>query len=128
MLQLYKLDSPSIDSFVEVVSAIKDIIIEEGQPAEFICQYSRPVRAIWKQNGKPVHLKSHRVEAKQDWTVARLCISSATSQDVGIYSCEAEGTIVKACLNVRGESTCSLMSKVLHCILNNNKKMLNKDL
>ncbi|XP_062847132.1 obscurin isoform X3 [Trichomycterus rosablanca] len=91
------------DPFVEVVSAMKDIIIAEGQPAEFICQYSRPVRAIWKQNGKPVQPEGHRVVVKQDWNVARLYISCATAQDVGIYSCEAEGTSVKACLSVQAK-------------------------
>ncbi|KAL7886884.1 hypothetical protein AOLI_G00046050 [Acnodon oligacanthus] len=92
------------DPTVEVVSAMEDIHVAENQPAEFICQYSRPVRAIWKRNGQPVQPDGNRVVVEQDWTVARLYISRVTPQDMGTYSCEAEGTCVEAHLRVQGSS------------------------
>ncbi|XP_058254096.1 obscurin isoform X1 [Hemibagrus wyckioides] len=91
------------DPTVEVVNAMEDINIAENQPAEFICQFSRPVRAIWKQNGQPVQPDGHRLIVEQDWTVARLYISRVTAQDVGVYSCEAEGTRVEAHLRVQAK-------------------------
>lgn len=99
-----------IDPSVEVVSAMEDIDIAENQPAEFICQFSRPVKAIWKRNGQPVQPDGQRLIVEQDWTVARLYISRVTAQDVGVYSCEAEGTCIEAHLRVQGELTCSLNS------------------
>ncbi|GAA6091828.1 obscurin isoform X13 [Tachysurus ichikawai] len=91
------------DPTVEVVSAMEDIDIAENQPAEFICQFSRPVRAMWKLNGQPVQPDTHRLIVEQDWTVARLYISRVTAQDVGVYSCEAEGTHVEAHLRVQAK-------------------------
>ncbi|XP_047667394.1 obscurin isoform X5 [Tachysurus fulvidraco] len=91
------------DPTVEVVSAMEDIDIAENQPAEFICQFSRPVRATWKLNGQPVQPDTHRLIVEQDWTVARLYISRVTAQDVGVYSCEAEGTHVEAHLRVQAK-------------------------
>lgn len=105
---LFLLHPPFIDPTVEVVSAMEDIHIAENQPAELICQFSRPVRAIWKQNGQPVQPDGQRVIVEQDWTVARLYISRVTAQDVGVYSCEAEGTCVEANLRLQGEHACSL--------------------
>lgn len=101
------LHPPFIDPTVEVVSAMEDIDIAENQPAEFICQFSRPVKAIWKRNGQPVQPDGQRLIVEQDWTVARLYISRVTAQDVGVYSCEAEGTCIEAHLRVQGELTCS---------------------
>ncbi|KAI7792382.1 putative obscurin-like [Triplophysa rosa] len=89
------------DPNVEVVSAMEDQHVAENQPAEFICQYSRPVKAVWKQNGIPVQADGHRVIVEKDWTVARLYISCVEPQDGGIYSCEAEGTSVVAHLRVQ---------------------------
>lgn len=74
-----------------------------GQPARFICQYSRPVEAQWKKDGRPVLPGGRRVLVEQDWNVARLCISSVSTEDRGSYSCEAEGTRVVASLHVEGE-------------------------
>uniref|UniRef100_A0AAR2J6N9 Obscurin, cytoskeletal calmodulin and titin-interacting RhoGEF b n=1 Tax=Pygocentrus nattereri TaxID=42514 RepID=A0AAR2J6N9_PYGNA len=91
------------DPTVEVVSAMEDIQVAENQPAEFICQYSRPVRAIWKRNGQPVQPNGNRVVVEQDWNVARLYISRVTPQDMGTYSCEAEGTWVEAHLRVQAK-------------------------
>ncbi|XP_076826396.1 obscurin [Brachyhypopomus gauderio] len=91
------------DPTVEVVSAMEDIHVAENQAAEFVCQYSRPVRAVWKRNGEPVQADGHRVVVEQDWTVARLYISRVTLQDMGTYSCEAEGTSVEAHLRVRAK-------------------------
>lgn len=104
---MFLLHPSFIDPTVEVVNAMEDINIAENQPAEFICQFSRPVRAIWKQNGQPVQPDGHRLIVEQDWTVARLYISRVTAQDVGVYSCEAEGTHVEAHLRVQGERTCN---------------------
>ncbi|XP_056306278.1 obscurin isoform X20 [Danio aesculapii] len=91
------------DPNVEVVSAMEDQHVAEKQPAEFICQYSRPVKAIWKQNGVPVQADGRRVIMEQDWTVARLYISCVEPQDGGMYSCEAEGTSVVAHLRVQAK-------------------------
>ncbi|XP_060776992.1 obscurin isoform X3 [Neoarius graeffei] len=91
------------DPTVEVVSAMEDINIAENQPAEFICQFSRPVKAIWKRNGQPVQPDGQRLIVEQDWTVARLYISRVTTQDVGVYSCEAEGTCIEAHLRVQAK-------------------------
>ncbi|XP_046703831.1 obscurin [Silurus meridionalis] len=91
------------DPTVEVVSAMEDIQIAENQPAEFICQFSRPVRAIWKRNGQPVQPDGLRLIVEQDWTVARLYISQVIAQDVGVYSCEAEGTCVEAHLRLQAK-------------------------
>ncbi|XP_052452036.1 obscurin-like isoform X11 [Carassius gibelio] len=91
------------DPNVEVVSAMEDQHVAENQPAEFICQYSRPVKAVWKRNGIPVQADGRRVIVEQDWTVARLYISCAEPQDGGMYSCEAEGTSVMAHLRVQAK-------------------------
>uniref|UniRef100_A0A9J8DG01 non-specific serine/threonine protein kinase n=1 Tax=Cyprinus carpio carpio TaxID=630221 RepID=A0A9J8DG01_CYPCA len=91
------------DPNVEVVSAMEDQHVAENQPAEFICQYSRPVKAVWKRNGIPVQADGRRVIVEQDWTVARLYISCAEPQDGGMYSCEAEGTSVVAHLRVQAK-------------------------
>ncbi|XP_051969741.1 LOW QUALITY PROTEIN: obscurin-like [Xyrauchen texanus] len=91
------------DPNVEVVSAMEDQHVGENQPAEFICQYSRPVKAIWKHNGIPVQADGRRVIVEQDWTVARLYISCVEPQDGGKYSCEAEGTSVVAHLRVQAK-------------------------
>ncbi|KAI4893348.1 hypothetical protein NFI96_024137 [Prochilodus magdalenae] len=92
------------DPSVDVVSAMEDIQVAENQPAEFICQYSRPVRAIWKQNGHPVQPDGNRVVVEQDWNVARLYISRVTPQDMGTYTCEANGTCVEAQLRVQAKT------------------------
>lgn len=110
----YSHHQPSIDPNVEVVSAMEDQHVAEKQPAEFICQYSRPVKAIWKRNGVPVQADGRRVIMEQDWTVARLYISCVEPQDGGIYSCEAEGTSVVAHLRVQGEHTCRRRKSVCH--------------
>ncbi|CAM4723722.1 unnamed protein product [Leuciscus chuanchicus] len=91
------------DPNVEVVSAMEDQHVAENQPVEFICQYSRPVKAIWKRNGIPVQADGRRVIVEQDWTVARLYISCVEPQDGGMYSCEAEGTSVVAHLRVQAK-------------------------
>ena len=75
----------------------------ENQPAQFICQYSRPVKAQWRKDGQPLQPDGRRVLVEQDWNVARLCISSVSAEDRGTYSCEAEGTRVVAALHVEGE-------------------------
>lgn len=75
----------------------------EGQPAEFICQYSRPVKAQWSKDGRPLQPDGWRVVVEQDWNVARLYISRVSTEDRGTYSCEAEGTCVVASLHVEGE-------------------------
>lgn len=110
----YPHHQPSIDPNVEVVSAMEDQHVAENQPVEFICQYSRPVKAIWKRNGIPVQADGRRVIVEQDWTVARLYISCVEPQDGGMYSCEAEGTSVVAHLRVQGERTCRRGESVCH--------------
>lgn len=92
------------DPAVEVVSAMQDLAVEEGGPAELLCQYSRPVQATWKMDEQEVHADGHRVIIEQDWTVARLSFKPALPCDSGIYSCEAAGTRVVALLQVQGEA------------------------
>lgn len=75
----------------------------ENQPAEFICQFSRPVKAQWKKDGQPLRPDGRRVVVEQDWNVARLYFSHVYAEDRGSYSCEAEGTSVVASLHVEGE-------------------------
>ncbi|KAK6310836.1 hypothetical protein J4Q44_G00188910 [Coregonus suidteri] len=91
------------DPTVEVVSEMQDLRVAEDQPAEFICQYSRPVQAQWKRDGRPLQPDGRRVVVEQDWTVARLYISHVSTEDRGTYSCEAEGTCVVALLEVEAK-------------------------
>lgn len=95
--------TPTSDPTVEVVSEMEDLRVVENQPAEFICQYSRPVKAQWKKDGQPLRPDGRRVVVEQDWNVARLYISRVSAEDRGTYSCEAEGTCVVASLHVEGE-------------------------
>lgn len=95
--------TPTSDPTVEVVNEMQDLRVLENQPAEFICQFSRPVKAEWKKNGQPLQPDGRRVVVEQDWSVARLYISHVSSEDRGTYSCEAEGTCVVASLHVEGE-------------------------
>ncbi|VFV34630.1 low quality protein: obscurin [Lynx pardinus] len=92
------------DPTVEVVSAMQDLAVEEGGPAELLCQYSRPVQATWKMDEQEVCADGRRVIIEQDWTVARLSFRPALPCDSGIYSCEAAGTRVVALLQVQGEA------------------------
>ncbi|XP_029561100.1 obscurin isoform X12 [Salmo trutta] len=91
------------DPTVEVVSEMQDLRVAEDKPAEFICQYSRPVQAQWKRDGRPLQPDGQRVVVEQDWTVARLYISHVSTEDRGRYSCEAEGTCVVALLEVEAK-------------------------
>ncbi|KAL0966229.1 hypothetical protein UPYG_G00292620 [Umbra pygmaea] len=91
------------DPIVEVVSEMRDLRVSEDQPAEFICQYSRPVKAQWMKDGRPLQPDGRRVVVEQDWTVARLYISQVSTEDRGTYSCEAEGTCVVASLEVEAK-------------------------
>ncbi|XP_050925916.1 obscurin isoform X12 [Lates calcarifer] len=91
------------DPTVEVVSEMEDLRVVENQPAQFICQYSRPVKAQWKKDGQPLLADGRRVVVEQDWNVARLYISCVSAEDRGTYSCEAEGTCVVASLHVEGK-------------------------
>ncbi|XP_047188263.1 obscurin isoform X20 [Scophthalmus maximus] len=91
------------DPTVEVVSKMEDLRVVENQPAEFICQYSRPVKAQWKKDGQPLQPDGRRVVVEQDWNVARLYISCVSTEDKGTYSCEAEGVCVVASLHVEGK-------------------------
>lgn len=91
------------DPTIEVVSPIQDITVDEDGPAEFICQFSRPVHAIWKKNDQEIHADGQRVIIDQDWNVSMLKINPTVPEDTGIYSCEAEGTKVMATLDVQGE-------------------------
>ncbi|XP_035861181.1 obscurin isoform X9 [Sander lucioperca] len=91
------------DPTVEVVSEMEDLRVLENQPAEFICQYSRPVKAQWKKDGQPLQPDGRRVVVEQDWNVARLYISRVSAEDRGTYSCETEGTCVVASLYVEGK-------------------------
>ncbi|XP_055359782.1 obscurin isoform X11 [Betta splendens] len=91
------------DPTVEVVSEMEDLWVVENQPAEFICQYSRPVKAQWKKDGQPLQPDGRKVLVEQDWNVARLYISHVSAQDRGTYSCEAEGTCVVASLHVEAK-------------------------
>ncbi|XP_032951653.1 obscurin isoform X4 [Rhinolophus ferrumequinum] len=92
------------DPTVEVVSAMQDLAVEEGGPAELLCQYSRPVQATWKMDEQEVCADGHRVVIEQDWTVARLSFRPALPCDSGIYSCEAAGTRVVALLQVQAKN------------------------
>lgn len=83
---------------------MQDLVVEEGGSVELVCQYSRPVHAMWKMNAREVCADGHRVIIEQDWTVARLIFRPALPHDSGIYSCEAEGTCTEALLQVRGEA------------------------
>ncbi|XP_025756359.1 obscurin isoform X12 [Oreochromis niloticus] len=96
---LTKIEDPT----VEVVSEMEDLRVVENQPAEFICQYSRPVKAQWKKDGQPLQPDGRRVVVEQDWNVARLYISHVSAEDRGTYSCEAEGTCVVASLHVEAK-------------------------
>ncbi|XP_028282669.1 obscurin isoform X14 [Parambassis ranga] len=91
------------DPTVEVVSEMEDLRVVENQPAEFICQYSRPVKAQWKKDGQPLQPDGRRVVVEQDWNVARLYFSRVSAEDRGTYSCEAEGTCVVASLYVEAK-------------------------
>ncbi|XP_032387933.1 obscurin isoform X4 [Etheostoma spectabile] len=91
------------DPIVEVVSKMEDLRVLENQPAEFICQYSRPVKAQWKKDGQPLQPDGRRVVVEQDWNVARLYISRVSAEDRGTYSCETEGTCAVASLYVEGK-------------------------
>ncbi|XP_031665699.1 obscurin isoform X7 [Oncorhynchus kisutch] len=91
------------DPTVEVVSEMQDLRVAQDKPAEFICQYSRPVQAQWKRDGRPLQPDGQRVVVEQDWTVARLYIRHVSTEDRGRYSCEAEGTCVVALLEVEAK-------------------------
>lgn len=91
------------DPTIEVVSPMQDLTVDEDGPAEFICQYSRPVHAIWKKNDQEIHADGQRVIIDQDWNVSMLKINPTVPEDTGIYSCEAEGIKVMATLDVQGE-------------------------
>lgn len=91
------------DPTIEVVSPMQDMTVDEDGPAEFICQYSRPVHAIWKKNDQEIHADGQRVIIEQDWNVSMLKINPTVPEDTGIYSCEAEGIKVMATLDVQGE-------------------------
>ncbi|XP_053185436.1 obscurin [Scomber japonicus] len=91
------------DPTVEVVNEMEDLRVLENQPAEFICQFSRPVKAQWMKDGQPLQPDGRRVVVEQDWNVARLYISRVSAVDKGTYSCEAEGTCVVASLHVEAK-------------------------
>ncbi|KAG8138689.1 hypothetical protein E2320_001557, partial [Naja naja] len=93
------------DPTIEVVSPMQDLTLEEDGTAEFICQYSRPVQAIWKKDDQPLWGDGQRIVVEQDWNVARLKIKPAFPGDTGIYSCEAGGTKVVAMLDVQAKNT-----------------------
>ncbi|KAF3815626.1 hypothetical protein GH733_016518 [Mirounga leonina] len=93
------------DPTVEVVSAMQDLVVEEGGRAELLCQYSRPVQATWKMDDQEVRADGRRVIIEQDWTVARLSFQPALPYDSGIYSCEAAGTRVVALLHVQAKNS-----------------------
>ncbi|XP_064239759.1 obscurin-like isoform X1 [Aotus nancymaae] len=93
------------DPVVEVVSAMRDLAVEEGGSAELLCQYSRPVQATWKMDEREVRADGRRVIIEQDWNVARLTFRPALPCDSGIYSCEAAGTRVVALLQVQAKNT-----------------------
>uniref|UniRef100_A0A4W3HQE9 Ig-like domain-containing protein n=1 Tax=Callorhinchus milii TaxID=7868 RepID=A0A4W3HQE9_CALMI len=83
---------------------MEDLTIEEHGTAVFICQYSRPVQALWRRDGHEIQADSgHRVIIEQDWNVAKLKISDVTPEDGGTYTCEASGTMVSAVLSVPAE-------------------------
>lgn len=82
---------------------MEDLWVIENQPAEFICQFSRPVKAQWRKDGQLLQPHGRRVVVEQDWNVARLYINRVSPEDMGTYSCEAEGICVVASLYVEGE-------------------------
>ncbi|CAH2281872.1 obscurin isoform X24 [Pelobates cultripes] len=92
------------DPTIEVVSPMKDLIIDEDDTAEFICQYSRPVQATWKKNDVEICDDGKRIHIEQDWNVARLTIKPTVPEDSGIYTCEADGTRVVAMLDVEAKN------------------------
>ncbi|KAM9791323.1 obscurin isoform 11-T11 [Syngnathus typhle] len=92
------------DPTVEVVNDMKDLSVVEDQAAEFICQFTRPVKAEWKRDGQPLRPDGRRVVVEQDWTVSRLYISRVCAGDRGAYSCEAAGTCVVASLHVEAKA------------------------
>ncbi|GAB0185061.1 obscurin [Grus japonensis] len=93
------------DPTIEVVSPMQDITVDEDGTAEFICQYSRPVHAIWKKNDQEIHADGQRVIIDQDWNVSMLKIKPTVPEDTGIYSCEAEGIKVMAALDVQAKNS-----------------------
>ncbi|XP_021393666.2 obscurin isoform X15 [Lonchura striata] len=93
------------DPTIEVVSPMQDITVDEDGPAEFVCQYSRPVHAIWKKNDQEIHADGQRVIIDQDWNVSMLKINPTVPEDTGIYSCEAEGIKVMATLDVQAKNS-----------------------
>ncbi|XP_053913945.1 obscurin isoform X12 [Cuculus canorus] len=93
------------DPTIEVVSPMQDITVDEDGTAEFICQYSRPVHAIWKKNDQEIHADGQRVIIDQDWNVSMLKIKPTVPEDTGIYSCEAEGIKVMATLDVQAKNS-----------------------
>lgn len=82
---------------------MEDLWVVENQQAEFICQFSRPVKAQWRKDGQLLQPDGRRVVVEQDWSVARLFINRVSRDDMGTYSCEAEGTCGVASLHVEGE-------------------------
>ncbi|KAM4728162.1 obscurin [Anableps anableps] len=91
------------DPTVEVVNDMEDLWVVENQPAEFICQFSRPVKAQWRKDGQLLQPDGRRVVVEQDWSVARLYIKRVSREDTGTYSCEAEGTCGVASLHVEAK-------------------------
>ncbi|MEQ2288908.1 hypothetical protein AMECASPLE_027779, partial [Ameca splendens] len=82
---------------------MEDLWVVENQPAEFICQFSRPVKARWRKDGQLLQPDGRRVVVEQDWSVARLYINRVSNDDMGTYSCEAEGTCGVASLHVEAK-------------------------
>ncbi|XP_038157477.1 obscurin isoform X14 [Cyprinodon tularosa] len=91
------------DPTVEVVNDMEDLWVVENQQAEFICQFSRPVKAQWRKDGQLLQPDGRRVVVEQDWSVARLFINRVSRDDIGTYSCEAEGTCGVASLHVEAK-------------------------
>ncbi|MGH0172363.1 UNVERIFIED_CONTAM: hypothetical protein FKN15_002662 [Acipenser sinensis] len=89
------------DPTIEVVSPMEDMIVEEDKPVEFICQYTRPVQAVWKKNGRQIEPDGRRIVVEQDWNVTKLKINYVNPEDSGMYICEAEETRVVAHLDVQ---------------------------
>lgn len=88
---------------------MEDVTREENDTAEFICQYSRPVKALWRRNDKEILPDGHHIIIDQDWNVAKLKICELTPADSGMYTCEAAGTKVAAVLSVLGEPLKNVM-------------------
>ncbi|MGH0164440.1 UNVERIFIED_CONTAM: hypothetical protein FKN15_072699, partial [Acipenser sinensis] len=91
------------DPTIEVVSPMEDMIVEEDKPVEFICQYTRPVQAVWKKNGRQIEPDGWRIVVEQDWNVTKLKINYVNPEDSGMYICEAEETRVVAHLDVQAK-------------------------